>query len=728
MNIFGQGLLYFTALSSITTIVFYWLSAFKSNKYESSAKSSLYLFAVVTLMTSLYFLTQILSHNFAIEYVYGYSSVNLNFFLLLSTFWAGQVGTFLLWLLITAIICIILMRSTWEHKNRLIFFYLLTALFLVVLLLAKSPFTLLDWQAMGLTPEQFPPQDGRGLNPLLQNFWMIIHPPIVFWGYALIAVPFAYALTALSSKDYSQWSKQVFPWTLLSSAILGLGIFLGGYWAYETLGWGGYWAWDPVENSSLIPWLTNLALVHGLIIEKTGGGLRKTNLFLALVGYVLVLYGTFLTRSGILQEFSVHSFTDLGLNAYLIMGMLALTLFAFVLYLIRLNTIPDQQSSEKNQNIKETFMILGALFVLLLAVLTWVGTSWPVITTIIGQSSDVTQSFYNSIVLPIGIIIAVLISITSVYYHLAGKKSTPLRYIFISGLVGIIAAAAAFLLKVNNVQYLILILVSVSAIMVNLLIIFSRPQKTLRAIAGNLSHIGFGIIVIGFIASSGLSQSSGVVKIKAGEETQVMDMNCRFNGIGENFFNKDNPLYIEVKDKQNNYLVTPRYYQDMYTGQIMINPYIRKTLFDDIYFAPQRYIPNYSTLILAKGESNTAFGYTIKFNDFISGDHVQGEGMQFGADLEVTVEDSLYHVIPYYVMGMTDTAVDPYAMIPNTSFKIYIAEIMADEGKVMIDIVGIGDLVMEVARKPLINLVWLGAILIVFGSIIGYYKRRKAAL
>ena len=154
-----------------------------------------------------------------------------------------------------------------------------------------------------------------GLNPLLQNFWMTIHPPIMFLGFLGAVFPFCFALTALVERKYHLWSEAARRWTMFAWSTLGVSLVMGGYWAYETLGWGGFWAWDPVENSSLIPWLFLTAQVHSLFIKQQRRGLMRFSLFVVCLTFWSVLYGTFLTRSGVLADFSVHSFVDLGINA-----------------------------------------------------------------------------------------------------------------------------------------------------------------------------------------------------------------------------------------------------------------------------------------------------------------------------------------------------------------------------------------------------------------------------
>jgi hypothetical protein len=147
---------------------------------------------------------------------------------------------------------------------------------------------------------------------------MTIHPPVLFTGFSSLAVPFAIAMAGLVKRDYDGWVKVVMPWAALSTGVLATGFIMGGMWAYKVLGWGGYWGWDPVENGSLIPWLCNIALLHGLLVQRATGSLRRTNFFLAITSYVLVLYASFLTRSGVLADFSVHSFVNLGLNGFLL--------------------------------------------------------------------------------------------------------------------------------------------------------------------------------------------------------------------------------------------------------------------------------------------------------------------------------------------------------------------------------------------------------------------------
>ena len=243
--------------------------------------------AVFIAAASLLLWILIFENDFSVEYVASYSSTTLPTLYKISAFWAGQQGSFLLWLLIHAIAGAVL---TFRRTNAaaLGIFFLLQSV-LVLLVLAKSPFA------------EHPAQvfEGVGLNPLLQDFWMAIHPPIIFVGYALLAVPFALSIGALLTEAASRsWLEEARRWTLTAWSFLGAGIFIGGYWAYKVLGWGGYWGWDPVENSSLVPWILAAVLLHLINLARKKSAVLSVAHVAATFTYALVLYGTFFNAVG----------------------------------------------------------------------------------------------------------------------------------------------------------------------------------------------------------------------------------------------------------------------------------------------------------------------------------------------------------------------------------------------------------------------------------------------
>jgi len=309
--------------------IFFFLLARGKGNYQNLAKYSYSVFTLATTVAVVYLFYLFFSHNFAFKYVFEYSDSRLPFIYILSGFWGGQEGTYLLWLFLNALFGFIIIRSGGQYRNYAMVIFSLVNFFLLLLLLTLSPFAPLDFYA----------EDGAGLNPLLQDPWMAVHPPVIFVGYAMAALPMILALAALITKDYSSWVKRSFPWAAMTAIMLGAGNIMGAYWSYKTLGWGGFWAWDPVENASLIPWFTSLALLHGLIIEKRTGALRKTNLLMSAFVFVLVVYGTFLTRSGVLADFSVHSFVDLGANNILVVFLAVFVLLTFAFFIPRIKSI-----------------------------------------------------------------------------------------------------------------------------------------------------------------------------------------------------------------------------------------------------------------------------------------------------------------------------------------------------------------------------------------------------
>lgn len=292
--------------------------------------------AVLAIFNILFFIIQ--RHYFEYQYAWQHSSTVLPLKYMISCFWEGQEGSFLLWMVWHVVIGNILIFTARSWESPVLTIMGIAQVMLSTMLLGieffgskigSSPFELLRNVTEGpifARPDYLSfIEDGNGLNPLLQNYWMVIHPPTLFFGFAASIVPFAYAVSALWTRRYTEWVKPALPWALVGVMVLGTGIIMGAFWAYESLTFGGYWAWDPVENASLIPWLILIATVHLMLIYKsTGNALYSTYLF-AIFSFLLVLYATFLTRSGVLGNTSVHSFTDLGMS-----GQLLVFLFIFL--------------------------------------------------------------------------------------------------------------------------------------------------------------------------------------------------------------------------------------------------------------------------------------------------------------------------------------------------------------------------------------------------------------
>ena len=342
----------------------------------------------------------IFENNFSVEYVAAYSSTTLPTLYKISAFWAGQQGSFLLWLLIHAITGAVLTFRRTSAAALGIFFLLQGVLTLLVM--AKSPFAENPAQVV----------EGAGLNPLLQDFWMAIHPPIIFVGYALLAVPFALSIGALLTEASSRsWLEAARRWTLAAWAFLGAGIFIGGYWAYKVLGWGGYWGWDPVENSSLVPWLLAAVLLHLINLARKKSAVLAPAHAAATFTYALVIYGTFLTRSGILGDFSVHSFAGTSIGATIALANALVLIGGLAILLIKAKSLPQGKMYDSHGEAAFA-ILLGSLLIIFIATIVWVGMSMPLLSQLFGEAAAVDTDFYVKSTAPIALALVALILYT----------------------------------------------------------------------------------------------------------------------------------------------------------------------------------------------------------------------------------------------------------------------------------------------------------------------------
>ncbi|MEJ2049451.1 MAG: cytochrome c biogenesis protein CcsA, partial [Calditrichota bacterium] len=320
---------------------------------------------------------------------------------------------------------------------------------------------------------------------------MIIHPPIMFVGYSSTVVAFALALNGMVKRDFMRWVKQARPWVVFTVLTLGAGIIMGGYWSYVTLGWGGYWAWDPVENASLVPWLFTAVLLHGLIIQSRQKGLVKTNLFLAGLAFISVLWGSFLTRSGVLSDFSVHSFAESDLNLYL---MAFVSLFSGIFLYYFFKSVGKIESPRFAEGIfsRETFILLGMMSLLFTGITVFMGTSSPIYTGLFGKPSNVSTGFYNTISIPIAIFMLLSMGIAPLLIwkvsELRDKKT-----LGIGATAAVIVTLMAVIFGLTKSTSIILVLLSVFVITTNGYVAFKILKKKPAKTGSYLSHVGIAL-------------------------------------------------------------------------------------------------------------------------------------------------------------------------------------------------------------------------------------------
>ena len=359
---------------------------------------------------------QLIISNFDIDYVARYTSIETPTIYKISALWAGQSGSLLFWLFILSIFSTITIIQNQNKHHQLMPWVIISLtitqmFFLILTNYVTNPFK--------PTEADFVVVNGNGLNPLLQNITMAIHPPTLYLGYVGFSVPFAFAISALVNRDTSPlWIQSIRRWVLVAWLFLSMGIILGGWWAYQELGWGGYWAWDPVENASFMPWLTATAFLHSIIIQEKKDMLRLWNMVLIILTFTLCIFGTFLTRSGVMS--SVHSFTESSLGPIFLSFVFFILFASFGLMYKRLDDLKSPRKIESFTSRESGFLFNNMVFVVLCFAVFW-GTLFPVISEAVrGTKITVGAPFFNQIITPIGLI---LLALTGVGPLLAWRRT-----------------------------------------------------------------------------------------------------------------------------------------------------------------------------------------------------------------------------------------------------------------------------------------------------------------
>ncbi len=511
---------------------------------ESAHSATLAVWALITLA----FLTLIflfINDDFSVNYVWAHSAKAQPFIYKISAAWGGQSGSLLMWvwMLSTYGAAIALTgRRAIPHilPTALAINNVTVAFFLSLIAFNENPFRLVETAV---------PVDGRGLNPLLQNYWMQIHPPTLYAGYVGCAVPFALAMAALLHGRFDkEWLAFIRRWTLFPWMVLTVGIVMGGAWAYETLGWGGYWAWDPVENASLMPWLTATAFLHSIIIQARRGMLKNWNMVLVTLTFLLSVFGTYLTRSGVVS--SVHSFAESDIGVYFLgfLGAVLILSFGLIVWRRDLVSSPNEIESPLSREgafLLNNWILLGAAFAVL-----W-GTVYPALSEAIGnQKVSVGASYFNSVMVPLGL---VLLALTGVGPLMAWRRTSPRAMLKIFAwplALALIASPGLWALAQwqTGAATSFCLAVFVTAAIVSEFVRGTRARSNmtgegagesfLNLIAKNkgryggyMVHLGIVMMFVGFAGSFG-NIVKGPILLKPGETMQVGEYTLVYKGLG----------------------------------------------------------------------------------------------------------------------------------------------------------------------------------------------------
>ena len=511
MYFLAHGALLIALLLSLSAAGFICFTAW-ANEYKKVIIFERLQIATTALISfaSLVLLQAFLTHDFSLSYVARYSDSTLPFFYTITAFWAGQEGSLLFWMLTIALSGITFLCSAsyrdLSEKNQIyfwMFFMAVQAFFLLLLTSMSNPFTALP----------NPPSDGQGLNPLLRNVGMILHPPLLFIGYAGFTIPACLALGAVIAGERQVWIAPSHNWILVSWAMLTAGILLGGWWAYMELGWGGYWAWDPVENASLIPWFSATALLHTMIAERKFGFLSRTNVFLACLTFLLCLFATYLVRSGVVN--SLHAFGEGGVGAPLLFAII----FGAGLSLLVISGMPRASAVELPSLGSRLGMIILLVWLFLaLGAIVLLGTLWPVISQLWETNpKGVTEVFYNTICLPLFTLMTMLLIIAPWFNWKEGFWKPKALIIPLATWVVIVTFGVQSGIKpimaVAGVASAVSLLVS----LILLALVQGKAVRSRSFWASHGSHFAFALIVLG-VAISGPFKESREIAISPGEK------------------------------------------------------------------------------------------------------------------------------------------------------------------------------------------------------------------
>jgi len=578
-----------------------------SRRLIESGIGAFYLITALMTVASAVMINAFLTGDYSIKYVQHYSDSVQPLFYRITSYWGGLDGSIMFWVFLLSIFGSIAVYVNRERHRELIPYVVATIttvemFFLYLMVVHKNPFT---------TFLTTPPTDGQGLNPLLQNVYMAIHPPSLYTGFVGMTIPFAFGIAALITGHLDDsWLRAVRRWTMFSWLFLSFGLTLGMIWAYEELGWGGYWGWDPVENAGLLPWLTATAFLHSVMVQERRSMLRVWNVTLVIVTFFLTIFGTFMTRSGVVQ--SVHAFGEDRTLAYLFTGFMVVILtFSFGLVIWRLpllraraNELDSWVSREAAFLVNNWILLFSAMFVLF-------ATMFPTLSeAVTGERLTVGPPFFTKWMLPIGLI---LLFLTGLGPLLAWRKSTlkNLRDQFLwPTIVGVVTAIALAALGITVWGSLACFALCgfVTATIVQefwrggnvrrkntgtdlLTGIIGLVGRNKRRYGGYIVHLGIMLMFLGF-AGGGYKRDEQVL-LKPGQQATVGQFTIRNDGVrvADDGQKQMVTAYLAVfeKGKQIDTMYPAKWYYRKHEQEPTTEVAIRRSLAQDLYLVLPAY-------------------------------------------------------------------------------------------------------------------------------------------
>ena len=617
LNNIGETLLFISFLAGLIGLYSYFVGIRKKSNLLVfiGTRSILAIFALlsISVLVLIYLLT---TKDYSNAYVAKNISNDLSFIYSIAALWAGQEGSLLLWSWILSLYTLTIrfskpFKSLLPSSESVSLFILSFFIFLIVFV--ESPF-----DTLGTIP-----LNGRGLNPILQNFYMAIHPLTLYIGYIALTIPFAFALGSIISKDKTDnWVLRSKNWTYFSWIFLSLGLLLGSRWAYLELGWGGYWAWDPVENVALMPWLALTAFLHSSMAQETRSLLRRWNICLIFLAFFLSIFGTFITRSGLIS--SVHSFAQSSIGPYFIVFIILTVVFAIFMYQKNKNLISSNEDIVSLFS-KENFLIFNNIFFLIITLTVFLGTVFPIISeAFTGEKILVGPTFYDLVNFPNVLALMSLMSVAPIIPWKTGKLSPILMLLLKPIILSILTTFVAYMFF-DNFKVLLIFFISSFVIFVILqdIIVEFKLQlarglkwkdilsKRYRRYCSFLVHFGIILLIIGITLSSVYGTKSDFI-LSTGQSLKINDYDIKLLETYKKESETKNILGAKLllTDSGNSYYLYPEQNLYKYEGNREINKEtevaIYNTLKKDYY------------LILIDDMEDGRFNFKIYINPWVS--------------------------------------------------------------------------------------------------------------
>ncbi|OJU77762.1 MAG: hypothetical protein BGO09_03270 [Bacteroidetes bacterium 47-18] len=797
----GQFFIVASLMTALVSAVSYFLAARKESDVTQAlpwmklGRSSyvLHTFSVVVVFATLFYI--ISQHLFEYYYAWRHTSLGLQPKYLFAAFWEGGEGSFLLWLFWQAILgCFVLWKGKALESRAMFVIALVQAVLTTFILgvyispeikIGTSPFVLLkhEMDAPIFSSPDYLSQikDGNGLNVLLQNYWMVIHPPVLFLGFASTLIPFALVVAAIWKGNFKEFIRPTLRWSLLAAGILGAGIMMGGAWAYESLSFGGYWAWDPVENASLVPWLILIAGLHTLVIFKsTGRSLKITLLFLVLT-YLFVWYSTFLTRTGVLGETSVHSFTGEGAFLYwhLVVSIVIFAAISLIPLFATWKKMPVVAGEEEVSS-REFWILIGSIFLFIASIQIIFTTSLPVwaptykkITGIdIAPPVDVV-TFYNDIQVWAAFIILIFTGFAQfLKYKKTADKKTRI-FLLLSMIAVVLAALLVFNQKIEHIQFMFFAFAILFALVANGYYFITAQKGNIKKAGGSVTHLGFAIMLLGVLISGynkhviSLDRTNTYIdfnldtyeeNLKESRENVLLFRNTTLpmgpfsvSYLGDSTINSAPPLtYFKVRfdrrDEETGEIAESfLLYPQAYKKELSPNPDAKHYLSYDVF----TYIKSFTEPLEKTADSISYKDYRIAVGDSIyianavvvfeglvntpenNRHYKAGSGNVAAAEARLGVYDLDRKLGALYPVLVIDSSA--ILTVPDTlndlGLFMQIDKIHPEDGSVTFKMHQKGQLedyiVMKAIIFPWINLVWLGVIVMIAGFFISFWARKK---